>query len=399
MGSVESIKGLGKVLTEGHADELREVLFAALKRLMDAEVSALCGAEYGERNAERTNSRNGYRERLFETRMGAMELPIPKLRTGSYFPSFLDARRRWERAFVVAVAEAYLLGISTRRVDDLVKAMGCEGISKSEVSRMAGELDRDVAAFRNRLLTQAVPYVYVDAIYVKARQDGRVRSMAVLVAYGVCEDGHREVLGAEVAPGEMDAAWRNFLGRLVERGLRGVRLVIADDHAGLKKAVRAVLNGTSYQRCTVHFRRNVLSLLPKTVQGLVAGLLRTVFAQPDRASAKDAMTKALRYLEKYPRAHEVAANGEDDVVTYMDFPSQHWRQLHSTNPLERLNREIRRRTDVVGIFPNEGALERLVASILVEQNDEWAVSRRYFSQESMASLRPEKEVLTLTTAA
>jgi len=321
--------------------------------------------------------------------MGTVPLTIPRLRQGSYFPSFLQARRRWEKAFVAVVAEAYLQGVSTRRVDELVKAMGCEGISKSEVSRMAGELDRDVAVFRNRVLTKAYPSMYLDAIYVKARDNGRVRSHAVLVAYGVSESGEREVLGAEVAPGEMEPAWNAFLARLVERGLRGVRLVISDDHAGLKAARRGVLNGTSWQRCTVHFRRNILALLPKPVQGLVAGMLRTVFGQPDRATAKEAMGRVLTYLERYPKAYDVVVGGEDDVLTYMDFPSAHWRQIHSTNPLERLNREIRRRTDVVGIFPNEAALLRLVASILVEQNDEWAVSRRYFSLESMAQLRKE----------
>jgi transposase-like protein len=392
-------ESLGKVLGEGHQDELRGLLHRMLDQVMDAEVSQLCAAGYGERSAERENSRNGYRQRPFETRLGAIDLAIPKLRQESYFPSFLTARRRMERAFVAVIAEAYVLGVSTRRVDDLVKAMGCEGISKSEVSRMAQELDHGVAAMKNRRLTQAYPYVYLDATWLKVRENGQVRSMAVLVAFGVGESGERQVLGVDVAPGEMAAAWRDFLEGLVARGLRGVRMVISDDHLGLKAAVMRTVNGCSWQRCTVHFQRNVLSLLPKSVQRLVGGMLRTAFQQADRKQAKEAMGKVLAFLDKYPRAAQVVAMGEDDVLTYMDFPSAHWRQVHSTNPLERLNREIKRRTNVVGIFPNPAAALRLVGAILAEQDDEWAVSRRYFSLESMAAVHSEaKEVRELQAA-
>lgn len=385
--SMDAVGTLSKALVEDHRDELRDILAAALHRVMEAEVTALCGAEYGERSPGRADQRNGYRERPLDSRLGRIDLEIPKLRHGGYLPSFLEARSRVERAFVSVITEAYVLGVSTRRVDALVKALGAHGLSKSEVSRMCQELDAQVACFRSRRLEKAFPYVFLDGLYVKVRDGGRVVSKAVLVAYGVSEAGEREVLGAEVAPGEMEDAWRGFLESLVERGLRGVKLAISDDHKGLRKAIRGVLNGTSWQRCTVHFLRNVLSRVPRKAQGMVAFLLRSVFNQATPEGAREAMTKAIAVLEKqHPEAAKVVREGEDDVLTFMTFPQAHWRQIRSTNPLERLNREIRRRTDVVGIFPNDAAALRLIGMVLSEQNDEWAVGRRYFSLESMKLL-------------
>lgn len=381
--------GLGKVLVEQHGDFLRELLKTALKLVMDAEVAARCGAGFGERSEARQNRRNGYRERDFETRMGTVDLAIPKLRQGTYFPTFLEPRRRWERAFMNVVTESYVLGVSTRKVDELVKALGTQGISKSEVSRMASELDVQVEAFRNRPLERAYPYVFVDALYIKVREGTRVVSKAVLVAYGVADTGEREVLGCAVAAGEMEDAWRAFLQSLVDRGLKGVLLCISDAHSGLKRAIQGVLNGVSWQRCTVHFLRNVLTRVPRKAQGMVAAMLRNVFAQTSLEMARDAMTKALAVLDKqFPDAADLVREAEDDVLTHMSFPEAHRRQIRSTNPLERLNREIRRRTDVVGIFPNATSVLRLVGMILVEQNDEWAVGRRYFSLQSMELLKP-----------
>ena len=385
---VDQLEPLGKVLREQQSDALRELLSSALARVMDWEANQACNASYGERSEERLNSRNGYRARELETRLGTLRLGIPKLRQGSYMPSFLEPRRRWERAFVNVVSEAYVLGVSTRKVEELVESMGARGMSKSEVSRMAAELDTQVNEFRRQPLEKEYPYMYLDALYVKVREGGRVVSKAALVAYGVAETGEREVLGVDVAAGEMESAWKSFLESLVSRGLRGVELVISDNHSGLRKAIRAVMNGSSWQRCTVHFMRNVLARVPRTAQGMVSALVRTVFQQPSYEEARAAMGKALATLEpKYPEAAEVVREAEDDVLSHMSFPSAHWRQIRSTNPLERLNKEIRRRTDVVGIFPNAASSLRLIAMVLVEQNDEWAVGRRYFSLESMAQLR------------
>jgi transposase-like protein len=386
--NVNDANGLGKLLVEQHSDFLRDLLKQALKLVMEAEVTARCGAEFGERTDARVNRRNGHRDRVFETRLGTVDLAIPKLRQGAYFPTFLEPRRRWEQAFVSVVTESYVLGVSTRKVDELVKALGAQGISKSEVSRMATELDVQVDSFRKRPLERAYPYVFVDALYIKVREVTRVVSKAVLVAYGVAETGEREVLGCTVAAGEMEDSWRAFLQSLVERGLRGVMLVISDAHSGLKRAIQGVLNGVSWQRCTVHFLRNVLTRVPRKTQGMVAAMLRNVFAQTCLEDARDAMTKALAVLDKqFPDAAVLVREAEDDVLTHMSFPEAHRRQIRSTNPLERLNKEIRRRTDVVGIFPNAASALRLIGMVLVEQNDEWAVGRRYFSLESMDALK------------
>ena len=387
--TVDEMGVLSKILAEEHGDVLRDILCGALRQVMEAEAEHVCGAAYGARSEERSNSRNGYRERELETRLGKVELRIPKLREGSYLPSFLEPRRRWERGFVSVVAEAYVLGVSTRKVEGLIEAMGAQGISKSEVSRMAAELDSQVEEFRNRRLEKGWPYLFLDALYMKVREGARVVSRAVLVAYGVAETGEREVLGVGTAAGEMEDAWGRFLEGLVGRGLRGVELVISDHHSGLRKAIRKVLNGTSWQRCTVHFLRNVLTRVPRKAQAFVSALLRTVFQQPTREAAREAMSKAIAAIEgQYPEAAELMREAEEDVLAYMNFPQAHWRQIRSTNPLERLNREIRRRTDVVGIFPNDASAVRLIGMVLVEQNDEWSVGRRYFSLESMALLRP-----------
>jgi len=383
---------LASAMSEGGSNGLLELLSTTLRMLMDAEVAARCGAGYGERSPERTNSRNGSRDRLLETRMGSVELAIPKLRKGSYFPSFLEPRRRWEKAFVNVVATAYVEGVSTRAMDNLAKSMGIEGISRSEVSRMAKSLDEGVAAFRNRPLgDKEYPYVWLDAMYVKVRIDKRVRSRAVFVAIGINEDGEREVLAVDVARKEMESSWRDFLRELVDvRGLRGVRLVMSDAHEGLRKAIPAVFNDVTWQRCYVHFMRNVLDKVSKSAQPLVKGALRNIFHQTTREAAADALNKAVELLaDKHPDAAELLIAAEDEVLAYFAFPQAHWRQIRSTNPLERLNKELRRRVRAIGIFPDEASVIRLLGSILVEQDDEWReAQRRYFSAQSMAQLEP-----------
>jgi putative transposase len=373
---IDAIETASNAIQTSHGGALLHTLARALATMMEGEASALCGAEYGQRSDERSNQRNGYRDRILETRLGTVDLKIPKLREGSYLPSFLEPRRRWEQAFVSVVSEAYVRGVSTRKVDELVKAMGAQGMSKSEVSRLCATLDEDVKAFRSRPLDRAYPYVWLDAVYLKVRDGKHVVSKATLVAYAV------------VADGEMEDAWRAFLGGLVARGLRGVQLVISDAHTGLRKGIRSVLNGVPWQRCTVHFMRNVLCRVPKAAQGFAAAALQSIFAQTSKEAAKVALRKAVDLLhKKYPAAASVVAEAEDDVLAYMGFPEKHWRQIHSTNPLERQNKEIRRRTDVVGIFPNPASALRLVTMLLVEQNDEWAVNKRYFSLESMELMK------------
>jgi transposase-like protein len=402
--TVDGIETASKLIQTGHSGALMQALVHALSTVMDSESQSLCGADYGERSEERRNVRNGYRDRVLETRMGTVDLRIPKLREGSYLPSFLDPRRRWEQAFVSVVSEAYVLGVSTRKVDELVKAMGAQGMSRSEVSRLCQTLDEDVEAFRQRKLDRDYPYLWLDALYLKVREGRQVVSKATLIAYGVSAFGEREVIGVELADGEMEDAWRSFLGGLVARGLRGVRLVISDAHVGLRAGIRGALNGVAWQRCTVHFMRNVLCRVPKAAQGFVAAALKSIFSQSSQQEARQALHKAVELLaSKYPAAAAVVEEAEDDVLAYMSFPEKHWRQIHSTNPLERQNREIRRRTDVVGIFPNTPSALRLVSMLLVEQNDDWAVNRRYFSLESMHLLKmpaaPEEPPEQLQAAA
>ena len=375
---------------------LREGVRVLAQGLMELEVSQHLGAERHERSLERTGYRNGYRERPWDTRVGTIELQVPRVRDGSFFPSLLEPRRRAERALVAVVQEAYVKGVSTRRVDDLVQALGMRGISKSQVSRMCEELDAEVEHFRSRRLDGPYPYLWVDATFVKARQDGRVANVAVVIAIGVNATGQREVLGLDVGPSEDGAFWTQFLRSLVARGLSGVKLVISDSHGGLKAAIAAVLQGSSWQRCRTHFMRNALALVPKATQQMVAATIRTVFVQPDSTSAREQWRRvADSFRSRFGRLAELLDDAEPDVLAYLAFPAEHWSQVWSNNPLERLNKEVKRRTDVVGIFPTEASLIRLVGAVLAEQHEEWLVSRRYFSAESLTKLTESKEVLPL----
>jgi len=395
---------LRKVALERDADFLREGVRVMSQALMELEVTQHVGAERHERTAGRTGQRNGYRERDWDTRVGTLELRVPRVRDGSYFPSLFEPRRRAEQALAAVVQEAYVQGVSTRRVDDLVKALGMEGVSKSQVSRLCQALDAEVERFRARPLAGPYPYVWLDATFVKARQDGRVQSAAVVIAVGVTGAGEREVLGLDVGPSEDGAFWLAFLRGLVARGLGGVRLVVSDAHQGLKAAIAAVLQGAAWQRCRVHFLRNALALAPKSAQQLVATTIRTVFAQPEPEQARAQWRRvADGFRPRFPRLAELLDDAEADVLAYLGFPRDHWRQLWSNNPLERLNREVKRRTDVVGIFPNEAAVLRLVGMVLAEQHDEWQAGRRYFSAESLAKVltpeeRGEEVPLTLLAA-
>jgi putative transposase len=387
-GKMDLSTFVGKLLEEQDGDVLREGIRVLSQALMESEVAGLIGADRYERTSDRHTYRNGYRLRTWDTRVGTIELAIPKLRAGSYFPSLLEPRRRAERALLAVVQEAYVHGVSTRKVDDLLRALGLDGMSKSEVSRICAELDGDVAAFRSRGLEGEHPYVWIDATYHKVRQDGRVQSMATVVAIGVAATGERQILGVDAGPSEDHAFWTAFLRGLVKRGLRGVRLVISDAHEGLKRAIAAVLSGTTWQRCRVHFMRNVLATLPRSAREPVAAIVRTIFAQPDHPTAQAQLQRVVEGLRaRFAQAAELLEQATEDVLAYLHFPAAHRRQLHSTNPLERLNKEIKRRSAVVGIFPHRDSLLRLVGALLAEQDDEWAVAdRRYFSAESMQQL-------------
>ncbi len=368
------------------ADLLREMIPFVAQRMMEMDVEGLCAAAYGERSAERTNSRNGYRERAWETRAGSVGLKIPRLRQGSYFPGFLEPRRTAEKALAAVIQEAYVQGVSTRSVDELVKAMGMSGISKSQVSRLCAEIDERVGAFLTRPIEGDWPYLWIDATYVKTREAGRIVSVAVIIAVAVNTDGQREVLGMSVGASEAEPFYTSFLRSLMRRGLRGVKLVIADAHAGLKAAVSKVLKATA-QRCRVHFMRNALAHVPKGQRQMVAALIRTVFAQESEADAREQWrTVADQLRERFPKISKLMDKAEADVLAHMTFPKAHRLQIHSTNPLERLNAEIKRRTDVVGIFANEAAIVRLVGALLLEQNDEWQLQRRYLQLEGLQAL-------------
>ena len=375
---------LAELVEKGANDDVvRELLSHVVQRLMDFEIEQRCGAAYGERTDERNNSRNGYRDRVWETRAGSIDLRIPKLRRGSYFPGFLEPRRTAEKALVAVIQESYIQGVSTRSVDELVKAMGMSGISKSQVSRLCGEIDERVGAFLNRPIEGDWPYLWIDATYVKVRQAGRIVSVAVIIAIGVNTDGVREVLGLAVGPSEAEPFWTDFLRSLSRRGLRGVKLVISDSHSGLKAAIAKVFKAT-WQRCRVHFMRNALAYAGKGQRQMVLALINTVFAQETPAAARAQWDVVAAQLHaKFPKLADMLADAKHDVLAYMDFPKAHRTQIATTNPLERLNAEIKRRTDVVGIFPNDPSIVRLVGALLLEQNDEWQLQRRYMQLQGL----------------
>jgi putative transposase len=398
---------LRKQLEQASPDLLRAMVKDFAEALMSAEADAVCGAGYGERSPERVNRRNGYREREWDTRVGSIELAVPKLREGSYFPDWLlQARRRAEQAFVSVIADAYLAGVSTRRVEKLVQQLGVERMSKSQVSRLAQSLDGIVEDFRTRPLDGA-PYAYVtlDALVVKCREGGRTVNVCVVHAVGVNRDGFRESLGLDVVTAEDGAAWLAFMRGLVARGLAGVKLVSSDAHPGLVDAIAATLPGAAWQRCRTHFMRNLLTRVPKSAQSFVATMVRTIFAQPDAATVHEQHARIVDQLAtRFPEAAALLEQANPDLLAFTSFPKEHWRQLWSNNSLERLNKEIRRRTDVVGIFPDRGSIVRLVGAVLAEQNDEWAVARRYISADSIAKALADpvdepEEVMAITAAA
>ena len=389
--SVDLLGLLRKQAAEADLDFLREAVAVLAEALMEAEVSAQIGAGYGERSPARTTQRNGYRRRRWDTRVGTVELQIPKLREGSYFPALLEPRRRSERALLAVVQQAYIEGVSTRRVDDLVQALGCEGISKSQVSRICSELDAIVESFLGRPLDGGpYRYLWLDALTQKVREDGRIANVSVVVATAVNAEGRREVLGIDVGTSEDGAFWLGFLRGLVARGLSGVELVTSDAHAGLQDAIATVFAGASWQRCRTHFARNLLARVPKSAHGLVATMVRTIYQQPSAEEVHAQHGRVVDQLaERFPEAAQLLADAEPEILAFTAFPLAHWRQVWSNNPLERLNKEIRRRTDVVGIFPNRQAVLRLVGAVLAEQHDEWAISRRYMT---MATLLPAPEL-------
>jgi putative transposase len=377
------------LLSDEHADFVRESLRWMVEQLMEFEVTELVGAAHGERTPERATHRNGYRQRRWDTRAGEIELQIPKLRRGSYFPSFLEPRRRSEQALLNVVQQAYVCGVSTRRVDQLVESLGLR-ISKSEVSRIAQGLDGQVEAFRGRPLEGRYPYLFLDGKVEKVRDGGRVVRKCVVIAHGVHETGRREVIGLDVGAAETEAFWREFLRSLVKRGLVGVQLAISDAHPGLKAAIAQVL-GCPWQRCTVHFLRDCLGHARKDQHGLLAALIRPIFNAAAGAEARERLDAAVAQLEgPLPKVAALLAEAEEDVLAFYAFPPDHWRKLRSTNPLERLNREIGRRTDVVGIFPDDSSLIRLATMLCIEQNDEWLVGRRYLSAHSIEPLLEER---------
>jgi len=406
---MDAASWLRKQLEEAHPDLLRAMVKEMAEALMSADADTVCGAAYGERSPERVNRRNGYRERDWDTRVGSIELAVPKLREGSYFPDWLlQPRRRAEQAFVSVIADAYLAGVSTRRVEKLVQQLGIERMSKSQVSRLAKSLDQIVEDFRTRPLDGApYPYVTLDALVVKCREGGRTVNVCVVHAVGVNRDGFRESLGLDVVTSEDGAAWLAFIRGLVARGLSGVKLVSSDAHAGLVDAIAATLPGAAWQRCRTHFMRNLLTRVPKSAQSFVAAMVRTIFAQPDADMVHEQHARIVAGLqERFPDAAELLEEAAADLLAFTSFPKEHWRQLWSNNSLERLNKEIRRRTDVVGIFPDRASIIRLVGAVLAEQNDEWAVaSRRYMSVESIAKALTDppadepEEVIVIAAAA
>jgi putative transposase len=384
------VEQIRKLAEDAGGDLLREMMTMIVQQLMSADADARCGAAYGQSSTERVAQRNGYRQRRWDTRVGSIDLAIPKLRQGTYYPEWLlEPRRRSEKALTAVVAEAYLSGVSTRRVEDLAQALGIESMSKSQVSDLARSLDEQVEQFRSRDLSEhAFPYLWLDATCVKCRDGGRIVNVAVVIAIGVNASGHREVLGMDIVTVEDGAGWTAFLRSLVARGMRGVQLVISDAHCGIKDAIAAVLPGAAWQRCRTHFMRNVLSKVPKSAQSLVAGLVRSVFSQPDADTTRTQYERVIEQLQgHYDDVANMLIDAREEILAFTTFPKQHWRQIWSNNPLERQNKEIKRRTNVIGIFPNRAAICRLVGALLAEQNDEWATSRRYMSPESLARTR------------
>ncbi len=367
----------------GDSDFLRSVAEAVLQMLMEADVEGMIGAGRHERSPERVTWRNGYRERTLDTRLGSLQLRIPKLRQGSYFPPFLEARKTSEKALVAVIQEAWIGGVSTRKVDDLVQAMGLTGISKSQVSKLSKEIDERVNAFLDRPLEGEWPYLWLDATYLRQREGGRVVSVAAIIAVAVNTEGKREIVGLHIGPSEAETFWSGFLKSLVRRGLRGVKLVISDAHEGLKQAIAKVM-GATWQRCRVHWVRNALAHVPKGQHTVVAAAIRQAFLQPDRESASPTWRHVADQLRtRWPKLGTLMDESETDVLAYMTFPAPHRTKLHSVNPLERLNKEVKRRADVVGIFPNEGSIIRLIGAVLLEQNDEWQLQARYMQVEAM----------------
>ncbi len=394
--SIDAIEWLRKQV-EAAPDGLRTMLTEMVNVLMGAEVDAVCGAGYGERSADRANSRNGYRARPWDTRVGSIDLQIPKLRQGSYFPTWLlEPRRRAEKALTAVVAEAYALGVSTRKVEDLVQALGIEKLSKSQVSQLAKELDGVVKSFRERPLAGSFTYLWLDALVMKCREGGRIVNVACLVGVGVNDDGRREILGLDVVTAEDGAGWLAFLRGLRARGLKGVKLVVSDAHPGLRDAIDSVLRGASWQRCRTHFVRNLLTRVPKAAHAIVATYVRTIFMQPDAESVRAQHARTVEQLRnRFPKAAALLEEAAEELLAFAAFPKEHWRQIWSNNPQERLNREIRRRTDVVGIFPNRDAIIRLVGAVLCEIHDDWAVVRRYMT---INREEPEEEPKALKPA-
>ena len=399
---IDPARMLGQALSDASPDLMRHLLDTVINSLLSADADAVCGAEYGQVSPDRVNSRNGYRHRDLDTRVGTIDVAIPKLRQGSYFPEWLlERRKRAEAALISVVATCYLLGVSTRRMDKLVQSLGITSLSKSQVSRMAADLDEQVTAFRTRPLADAGPFTFVaaDALTMKVREQGRVVNAVVLVATGVNADGHREVLGVKVATSETKEAWNVFSADLVARGLHGVKLVTSDAHAGLVEAIAANLPGTAWQRCRTHYAANLMSVCPKSAWPAVKTMLHSVYDQPDAKAVHAQFDKLLDAMaEQLPAVHEHLDSARADVLAFTSFPKEIWRQIWSNNPNERLNREIRRRTDVVGIFPGRDAVTRLVGAVLAEQHDEWIEGRRYLSLDVLTRARttsPAPEDATL----
>ena len=387
----------------GDPDFLRLIAENVLQLIMEADVDGLIGAGRYERGETRQTWRNGYRERSLDTRLGTLNLKIPKMRSGAYFPGFLEPRKTVEKALVAVIQEAWINGVSTRKVDELVQAMGMTGISKSSVSKLCKDIDERVNAFLKRPLAGDWPYLWLDATYLKVREGGRIVSVAAIIAVAVSMDGKREIVGLHIGPSEAEPFWTSFLRDLVRRGLTGVKLVISDAHEGLKAAITRVL-GATWQRCRVHAMRNALAYVPKGQHTMVAAAIRQAFIQPDHNNAVQTWRHVADQLRaRWPKLGAFMDDAEADVLAYMAFPAQHRTKLHSTNPLERLNKEVKRRADVVGIFPNEDSIVRLIGAVLLEANDEWQLQHRYMQVEAMADLSPpaseEEKPLQITPRA